>query len=169
MFWRCQQTSCALPPLQNRCLHELMLHFACSKTAPVLPPPPPFSWRLAMFPLFLPSNIHRRHSTGSLSRGRVLETAVTSVFPPVCPDRLCPQTLSGSVYKCGFPPQLYLKEKKGERRRGFTYSSRYTGCSPFIVVGDMNIANKRPARVGNELVPFFHMKRACHSPPRART
>lgn len=37
------------------------------------------------------------------------------------------------------------------------------GCSPFIVPGDMNIANKRTYCAGNELVLVFHMKRACHS------
>lgn len=42
-------------------------------------------------------------------------------------------------------------------------------CSAFAVVGDMNIANKRPVSVGNELVPFFHMKRACHSLARTCT
>lgn len=55
------------------------------------------------------------------------------------------------------------------RLRLFLALHRQHRLFPFIVVGDMNIANKRPARVGNELVPFFHMKRACHSPPHALT
>ena len=97
-----------------------------------------------------------------------LSTVRTVLFAP--PDFGSLLLLSGSV--CDvlsflFSFLLYLfasspsKQKRGTSILGATPVNR--GCPPFIVPGDMNIANKRTYCVENELVLFFHLKGPCQS------